>query len=157
MGFNIQQYEVASAYNNASGDAKGYLCELIINKSKKAECEKARDARKSSSTQNISADTALSKGAVCVKGLPVYHPYAYAVTNTNQRTKNRMICKARKEAKMKDDVVPNDAVKDNPLTDVQASSSAGSTSSNTGMYIGIGVGILAIGIVAIVLIKRRNK
>jgi hypothetical protein len=161
MGFNIEEYEIGSDnYNNSYSNASGYLCELIINKNKKAECEKVRDARKAGGTKDASADAALSKGAVCVKGLPVYHPYAYAITGQAKRTQNRMICKARKEAKVKDDVVPADAVKDNPLADAQAptgtGTDAGSASSSTGMYVGIGVGILAIGIVAIVLIKRRK-
>ena len=156
MGFNIQEYELASKdnYSNASG----YFCEFIINKDKKTACESARDARKSGSTENISSDTALSKGVVCVKGLPVYHPYAYAITGQAKRTQNRMICKARKEAKMKDDVPPADAVRDNPASDAQApmGGTPDAPKSNTAMYIGIGVGVLAIGIVAIILIKRKK-
>lgn len=150
MGFNIEQYEMGGEnYSNASG------CGLKhpFNKTKRAECEK-----KSGETKDTSADTALSKGTFCVKGAPVYNPAFYLLTNKNQRTENRMICKARKEAKIKDDVVPSNAVQDNPLSNSQAPTGAdtGSTSS-TGMYVGIGVGILAIGIVAIVLIKRRKK
>jgi uncharacterized membrane protein len=65
-----------------------------------------------------------------------------------------MICKARKEAKIKDDVPPIDAVRDNPASDAQAPTDA--TKSNTAMYIGIGIGVLAIGIVTIILIKKNK-
>ena len=150
MGFNIEQYEMGGEnYSNASG------CGLKhpFNKTKRAECEK-----NAVSTEKITSDTALSKGVACIKGLPVYSPPVYLLTSKDKRTENRMICKARKEAKIKDDVVPSNAVQDNPLSNSQAPTGAdtGSTSS-TGMYVGIGVGILAIGIVAIVLIKRRKK
>lgn len=144
-------------YDENYSNAAGYLCELVFNKNKKAECEKARDARKSTTPENVSADTALSKGTVCVKGVPIYQPYVYAVTGRNQRTQNRLICKARKEAKMKDGVPTADAVKDNPLSDAQAPLSSTPEGSKTGMYIGIGVGVLAIGIVAIILIKKRSN
>jgi LPXTG-motif cell wall-anchored protein len=154
MGFNIQQYDMYDndSYSNAGG------CGILhpFNKGKREACEQARNEKKGSG--NTSADTALSKGAVCVKGLPIYTPALYLVTSKDKRTQNRMICKARKEAKVKDDVVPADAVKDNPLTDAQAPTGTDTGSaSSTGMYVGIGVGILAIGIVAIVLIKRRKK
>jgi hypothetical protein len=152
MGFNIEQYEMGGEnYSNASG------CGVLhpFNKGKREACEQAK---KGGDSANTSADSALSKGAACIKGVPVYTPAFYLLTSRNQRTQNRTICKARKEAKMKDDVPPADAVKDNPATDVQAPASGtpDATSSNTGMYVGIGVGILAIGIVAIVLIKRRK-
>lgn len=154
MGFNIQQYKMYDndSYSNAGG------CGILhpFNKTKRAECEQAK---KGGSAASTTADTALSKGAVCVKGVPIYTPAFYLLTSRNQRTQNRTICKARKEAKIKDDVVPSDAVQDNPSTDYKApllESPLTDSSSNTGMYIGIGVGILAIGIVAIVLIKRRK-
>ena len=164
MGFNIQQYEMydKDSYSNAGG------CAVLhpFNKGKRDACEQARADKKSG--KNVSADTALSKGAVCVKGTPVYVPHLYLLTSRNQRTENRMICRMRKEAKMKDDVVPANAVKDNPATDSQAPStdmtnpnaapSSGTpdaTKSNTMMYVGIGAGILVLGIVTIILIKRK--
>jgi hypothetical protein len=155
MGYSIEQYGMDDAYSNDYSNAGG--CGILhpFNKGKREACEQA----KGFGSANTSADTALSKGAVCVKGLPVYIPGSYLLTNKAKRTQNRMICKARKEAKIKDDVVPTDAIKDNPLTDAQApltDGSIGASSSKTGMYIGIGVGVLAIGIVAIVLIKRRK-
>lgn len=155
MGFNIQEYELASKDNYSN--AAGYFCEFIINKDKKTACESARDVRKSGSTENITSDTALGKGVACIKGLPVYSPPVYLLTNKDKRTQNRMICKARKEAKMKDDVPPADAVKDNLATDMQApmGGTPDAQKSNTAMYIGIGVGVLAIGIVAIILIRRK--
>jgi hypothetical protein len=157
MGYNIEQYEMGDSYSNDYSNAGG--CGILhpFNKGKREACEQAK---KGGDSANTSADTALSKGAVCVKGVPVYVPHLYLLTGQAKRTQNRTICKARKEAKMKDDVAPSDAVKDNPLTDAQAPASGatdatGATSSNTGMYIGIGVGILAIGIVTIILIKRK--
>jgi hypothetical protein len=157
MGFNIQEYELAKrdgVDNNNWSNAAGYFCELIINKDKKTACESARNERKSSDVKNVSSDTALSKGVACVKGLPIYSPPIYLITSRNQRTQNRMICKARKEAKIKDDVPPIDAVRDNPASDAQAPTDA--TKSNTAMYIGIGIGVLAIGIVTIILIKKNK-
>ena len=41
--------------------AGGYLCELITNKTKKAECEKARDARKTSKRDAKSGNTETDK------------------------------------------------------------------------------------------------
>jgi hypothetical protein len=155
MGFNIQQYKMYDndSYSNASG------CGILhpFNKGKREACELAK---KGGGVASTTADTALSKGAVCVKGLPVYNPTFYLLTSRNQRTQNRTICKARKEAKIKDDVVPSNAVQDSPSTDYKAplldSPLTSPEKSNTAMYIGIGVGILAIGIVAIVLIKRNK-
>lgn len=149
MGFNIQQYKMYDndSYSNASG------CGILhpFNKGKREACELAK---KGGGVASTTADTALSKGAVCVKGLPVYNPTFYLLTSRNQRTQNRMICKARKEAKIKDDVPPIDAVRDNPASDAQAPTDA--TKSNTAMYIGIGIGVLAIGIVTIILIKKNK-
>jgi hypothetical protein len=42
-----------------------------------------------------------------------------------------------------------------PLSGSFSSGTTDTTKSNTGMYIGIGIGVLAIGIVAIVLIKKK--
>ncbi len=166
MGFNIEEYEMYD--NDNYSNALGFGCELIINKKRKAECEKARDARKGGNAENVTADTALSKGAFCVKGTPIYSPGFYLLTPSSKRTQNRLICKARKEAKMKDDVAPSDAVKDNPATDAEApadtvvgGSVAGgtpdTTKSNTGLYIGIGAGVLLLGIVTVVLLTRKRK
>jgi hypothetical protein len=157
MGFNVEQYEMYDndGYSNAGG------CGILhpFNKGKREACEQA----KKGSNAATSADTALSKGAVCVKGTPIYTPAFYLLTSKDKRTQNRQICQARKEAKIKDDVPPIDAVRDNPINDAQApmdstlsgSSSDKSSTSNTMMYVGIGAGILLLGIVAIILIKRK--
>jgi hypothetical protein len=169
MGFNIEQYEMYDndSYSNAGG------CGVLhpFNKKKREACEQAKKV----SNLATNADTALSKGAVCVKGVPVYVPHLYLLTSKAKRTQNRTICRMRKEDKMKDDVAPAGAVNDNPATDAQAPAtdaqapstdttnrnaalSSGVTTpekSNTGMYIGIGAGVLAIAIVSIILIKRK--
>lgn len=170
MGFNIQDYNLVSN-REANGDwsnAVGFGCELIPFKKRREECEKARDSRKSTDS-NVGADSALSKGAFCVKGTPIYSPGFYLLTNTNKRTQNRMICKARKEAKMKDDVVPANATKDNPATDSQApvgdvvnpnagasSGTPNTTGSNVGLYVGVGIGVLAILVTTVILIRRKK-
>jgi len=84
MGFNIVDYKEAltnldvneaSKWNNADGKdpyayaggddeydyASGYLCELIIKKDKKAECEKSRDERKTSKRVAKSGETESDK------------------------------------------------------------------------------------------------
>jgi hypothetical protein len=153
MGFNIEQYEMYDNdnYSNAGG------CGVLhpFNKGKREACEQARNEKKGGG--NTSADTALSKGAVCVKGVPVYVPQLYLLTGQAKRTQNRTICKARKEAKIKDDVPPSDAVKDNPATDAQApSSTTPESTSKTAMYIGIGVGILLLATITTIIIARRK-
>ena len=110
MGFNIQQYEMGDVYSNGSGDAKGYLCELIVRKEKRAECEKARDSRKGNVDSSIEDE-------------PINTPKNPATNNTDK-------------GGYKDETPAPEK-------------------SNTGLYIGIGVGVLAIGIVAIILIRRK--
>jgi hypothetical protein len=169
MGFNIEQYEMYDndSYSNGSGKWKakfgigdGKVFGKVVNKSKNAQFE----AKKVGNASTTNADTALSKGAVCVKGVPIYTPALYLLTSKDKRTQNRTICRMRKDAKMKDDVAPAGAVNDNPATDAQAPANTNvamssgvpdATKSKTGMYVGIGIGVLAIAIVTIVLIKRK--
>lgn len=88
MGFNIVDYKEAltdldvneaSKWNNVDGDdeynyAAGRLCEFIIRKDKKAECEKARDERKTekrdAKSGNTETDKILAQAALLKAGQP---------------------------------------------------------------------------------------
>ena len=109
MGFNIQEYKLASKDNYSN--AMGYGCELIVRKDKKAACESARDIRKGNVTTPYTEDKPVN-------------------TSKNPATNNT-----------------DESVDTNGTPDAQK--------SNTAMYIGIGVGVLVIGIVAIILIRKK--
>lgn len=140
MGFNIEQYELYDAYSNVSGN-----------------------------------DALRGAGTVCVKGNPVYGiPLTYAGFQMTKKgrekiSENRQICQARYSEKQGSktnvsesmDVVPTaiDAPKPNPI--IASNTSISSVSevspkSKTGLYIGIGVGVLAVAIVTVVLLTRKK-
>ena len=106
MGFNIQEYELASKDNYSN--AIGFGCELIIRKDKRAACEAARDIR---------------KGNVVAPDV--------------------------------EDEAPKKSISTPTSIDAPMGGTPEAPKSNTAMYIGIGVGVLAIGIVAIILIRRN--
>lgn len=177
MGFNLQQYNLVNSswdYSNADGldpysYASGRLCGWIINDDKRAECEKARDARKgvntssTSASNNISIDTPLTAGAFCAGGTPVYIGGTNFLLSKEKRERNRTVCRLRKEAKRPDDNIPANAKDESgnsvaPNERVAVSSTSDSTSgSKVGLYVGIGVGVLVLTTVAIILIKRSRK
>jgi len=138
MGFNIEEYEMGDFYSNVSGN-----------------------------------DALRGAGTICVKGNPIYLPPIYAGLQITKKgrekiSENRQICQARYATKSGGSSVDTTSTTtpdtaSNLAQSVTApagtsptATSPTATSSNTGLYIGIGIGILAIGIVAIVLIKRRK-
>lgn len=143
MGFNIQQYEIANAYSNASGN-----------------------------------DALRGAGTICVKGNPVYGiPLTYAGFQMTKKgrekiSENRQICQARYSEKQGVTQTASPVAIDAPKTDVStsvpsnvstpsrdeapSSSTPDTTKSNIGLYIGIGVGVLAIGIVTVILLTRKK-
>jgi len=138
---------------------------------RKAKRQARRDSKKGS-VSALTIDSPLSKGCLCLRGTPVYLPPVYAITSKANRERNRIICRIRKEARVKDDIVPADAVKDNAVDDSKApqvdslgndnsktrgleGKTAESGKSKTGLYIGIGVGALIIG--GVILFLKRKK
>jgi len=145
-------------------------------KDKRAKCNEAakaqKEAKKTEKIGAVTIDSPLSKGCLCLRGTPVYLPPVYAITSKTNRERNRIICRIRKEARVKDDIVPADAVKDNAVDDSKApqvdslgndnsktrgleGKTAESGKSKTGLYIGIGVGALIIG--GVILFLKRKK
>ena len=114
MGFNIQEYKLATKedFSNGSGWLKeklgigdGKALGIVINKDKNAE----------------------------------WSANKYITSGQSEIDKKNAINKQ-----------PSNTIEDNTK-----SGTPDATKSNTAMYIGIGVGVLAIGIVAIILIKRK--
>jgi hypothetical protein len=119
MGFNIQEYELASKKDNyneflgigsgkvkaALGIGDGKALGIVINKDKNAEW-----------------------------------------------SANKYITSGQSEIDKKNAINKQPS---NELKDDTKGGTPDAPKSNTGMYIGIGVGILAIGIVAIILIRRK--
>lgn len=137
MGFNIEQYELAGAYSNVSGN-----------------------------------DALRGPGTICVKGNPVYGiPLTYAgfQMTKNGRSKiseNRQICQARFATKQGTIETTPSVTIDAPKTDISTSVDTSKTAvsngtpdvakSKTGLYIGIGISVLAIGIITVVLLIRKK-
>ena len=145
MGFNIEEYELGENY--------GY--------------------------SNISGNDALrGAGTICVKGNPVYGiPLTYAGFQMTKKgrekiSENRQICQARYFGKQDASQTSSSVAIDAPKTDVSTSSQSNAPTqsrdiaplsatsdvakSNKGLYIGIGVGVLAIGIATIILLTRKK-
>lgn len=132
MGFNIQQYEMGDSYSNVSGN-----------------------------------DALRGAGTICVKGNPIYLPPIYAGLQITKKgrekiSENRQICQARYASKQGSaESVSTDvstaSVTAPSSTVALTSGTTDTTKSNTGMYIGIGVGVLVVGILAIVLIKKSRN
>jgi len=166
-------YACGDDYSNAGGCGFKHP----FNKGRRNECNRLF-AEKKASNKETSAGTALSKGAFCVKGTPIYHPAAYVVTSRAKRTQNRAICKNRKLEKIADDTPPVEAVKDKPSEDFKApiqdstaslgeqaslggqssiGRNADGTKSNTNLYIGIGIGVVLLSVVGVVLYVKSKK
>ena len=132
MGFNIEEYEMGDFYSNVSGN-----------------------------------DALRGAGTICVKGNPIYLPPIYAGLQITKKgrekiSENRQICQARYASKQgSGESVSTDvstaSVTAPSSTVALTSGTPDTTKSNTGMYIGIGVGVLVVGILAIVLIKKSRN
>jgi hypothetical protein len=132
MGFNIEQYQVGEEYSNLSGN-----------------------------------DALRGIGTVCVNGSAIYNPATYVALGATKKgrekiSENRQICQARKSDKQTaKGGGSSDVGSSQPPATVASgapSSIGGGTDtakSNTGLYIGIGVGVLVIGVIAIVLIRKK--
>jgi hypothetical protein len=136
MGFNIEQYEMYD--NDSYSNAMGYGCELIIRKDKRKACEEARDARKGNvvASEETPDEQQLDEQPANKFGAGISKLKQLAL---KQKAKNALISNPN--------VASSNAA---PL-----SSSTTPEKSKTGMYIGIGVGVLAIGVIAFFLIKRK--
>jgi len=166
-------YACGDDYSNAGGCAIKHP----FNKGRRNECNRLF-AEKKASNRGTSAGTALSKGAFCVKGTPIYLPQAYIFTSRVKRTQNRAICKNRKLEKLADDNPPAEVVKDKPSEDFKApiqdstaslgeqasigeqaslGGQADGTKSNTNLYIGIGIGVVLLSVVGVVLYVKFKK
>jgi hypothetical protein len=117
------------------------------------------------SWNNITGNDALrGAGTICVKGKPIYLPPIYAGLQLTKkgRTKiseNRQICQARQDSKVsKGSEAPSE-----PETTTKSMVSSGEPAvltdtapkSNTGMYIGIGVSVLVLGIIGFLIIRKK--
>lgn len=142
MGFNIEQYELASAYSNVSGN----------------------DALRGAGTVCVKGNP--------VYGIPLtYAGFQMTKKGREKISENRQICQARYAMKQgtKESSTPVsiDVPKENVLTTTNqivasssgadvASSNTDSKKSNTALYIGIGAGVLLLGIVTVVLLTRKK-
>jgi len=172
-------YACGDDYSNAGGCALKHP----FNKGRRDACNKSH-AENKASNKGTSTGTALSKGAFCVKGRPIYHPAAYLVTSRAKRTQNRAICRNRKLEKIADDTPPVEVVKDKPSEDFKAPTqdstdslgeqvsigvnapiggksslgvNADGTKSKTNLYIGIGIGVVLLSVVGVVLYVKSKK
>ena len=119
------------------------------------------------SWNNISGNDALrGAGTICVKGKPIYLPPIYAGLQLTKkgRTKiseNRQICQARQDSKNPTTAPSTEAPSQTDATTKSMVSSAEpglsdtAPKSNTGMYIGIGVSVLVLGIIGFLIIRKK--
>lgn len=137
MGFNIEQYETQDNYSNASG----FACGFVFNKRKKAECERARTARKIK-TANFSLKNFFGIGDGVIFG---------KVTNPRKK----IVSDAVKNAERRQAIADANKPKDSWINaDGQTDGATISPKNNNKLYVGIGV--IAIGVIAFSLIKFKK-
>ena len=138
MGFNIEQYKIQDNYSNAVGIG----CGFILNKTKKAKCEQARTVRRiKKSTFSLKSFFGIGDGVVFGK---VVNPRKKLVSDFVKKAELREAIAESKQPK--DSWIHADGqVEGNVIT---------APKSNNKLYIGIGV--IAVGVLAFSLIKFKK-